>query len=479
MNTSSRSLILPAFTPREYQSQAALFLVDRPRSMLVADPGLGKTGTSLMALDMLKLIGSSFFPALVLAPKRVADVVWAGEKDKWASFQHLNVVQITGNDLDYVHKGKLFSAKNWQLRVGAADLYICNYELAERLVAQFSGPRWPFKIVIADECSRLKGFRLNKGTVRSSALADIAQFTGRWWNLTGTPVPNGLQDLWGPMYFIDFGQRLKRSYTAFSEAYLIEDPYTRKIRLQHGAAEAIQEAVKDVLVAYRAEDWLDITKPQLLPVEFELPPAARAHYKRMEKELFLEINDAQIEAGTAAIKSSKLLQVCAGSVIDTSTDTTHSVHEARLEALDDVLDQIDPEPLLVSYWWKSDPPRILEHLKRRKIPARLYQSKKDEQDWNSRKVRVMLLHEQSAFGLNLHEPCRDILHYSYTWSGELWQQMNERVGPARQAQAGKKAAVRVWYAMAKGTIDQDLVDSNFGKITVEQAFKRARARSRS
>ncbi len=469
---------LPKFNPRDYQSEAGLFLVEHPRAMLVADPGLGKTGMSLLALDLLKLIGSSFFPALVLAPKRVADVVWAGEKDKWSSFQHLKVQQITPDDLDNVHKGRFKPAKNGPLKVGWADIYICNYELVERLVMMFPGSRWPFKIVIADECSRLKGFRLNKGTVRASALADIAQFTGRWWNLTGTPAPNGLQDLWGQMYFVDFGERLKRSYTAFSEAYLMEDRYTRKIKLQSGAAEAIQEAVKDVLVAYRAEDWLDITKPQELAVEFELPPTVRAQYRRMEKEFFLEVDDAQITAGTAMVKSTKLLQICAGSIIDTETEETHAIHDARLEALDDVLEQIEPEPLLVSYWWKSDPPRILAHLARKKILARVYQGKQDEQDWNARKFRVLLLQEQSAFGLNLHGPCRDILHYSYTWSAELWQQMVERVGPARQAQAGKKAAVRVWYAVAKGTVDQDVVDSNFQKITVEQALKRARARSR-
>jgi hypothetical protein len=280
------------------------------------------------------------------------------------------------------------------------------------------------------------------------------------------------------MYFIDFGERLKRSYTAFSEAYLMEDRYTRKIKLQSGAAEAIQEAVKDVLVAYRAEDWLDITKPQELAVEFELPPAVRAQYRRMEKEFFLEVDNAQITAGTAAIKSSKLLQICAGSIIDTETGETHEVHDARLEALDDVLEQIEPAPLLVSYWWKSDPARILAHLARKKILARVYRGKQDEQDWNARKFRVLLLQEQSAFGLNLHEPCRDVMHYTYTWSAELWQQMVERVGPARQAQAGKKAVVRVWYAVAKGTVDQDVVDSNFHKITVEQALKRARKRSR-
>lgn len=463
-------LSLPTFNPRDYQRIGAQFILEHPRCMLIADPGLGKTGTTLMALDLLKMVGSSYFPALVLAPKRVADVVWTNEVEKWSTFkENLSIVQITGTER---RRLDILSAPR-------SDIYVCNYELVEWLVSLWPQEKWPYKIVVADECSRLKGFRLNKGTKRSTALAKISQVTGRWINLTGTPCPLGLHDLWGQYYFLDRGERLKRSYTAFMEAYFIENQWTHKITTQHGADKAIYDAVKDITLTLRAEDWLDITKPQELAVEFELPPAAREQYRRMEREFFLEIDDAQITAGTAAIKSSKLLQICAGSVIDTESGVAHSVHDARLEALDDVLDQIDPEPLLVSYWWKSDPARILEHLKRRKIPARLYRGKQDETDWNARKFRVLLLHEQSAFGLNLHEPCRDILHYSYYWNAELWQQMMERVGPARQAQAGKKAAVRIWYAVAKGTVDQDVVDSNFGKITVEHAFKRARARSRN
>jgi hypothetical protein len=429
---------------------------------------MGKTGMTLSLLDLLKLVGSNFLPALIFAPKRVADVVWTAEARKWSTFKDLSVVQITGTEK---RRLEILSAPR-------SDVYVCNYELAEWLVSLWPQEKWPFKVVVADECSRLKGFRLNKGTKRSTALAKISQFTGRWINLTGTPCPLGLQDLWGQYYFLDQGQRLKRSYTAFMEAYFIEDQYTRRITTQHGAEAMIHDAIKDITIVFRAEDWLDIQKPQELAVEFELPPAVRDQYRQMEKEFFLRLPDAEIEAGTAAIKSSKLLQMCAGSIIDTETEETHHVHDARLETLDDVLDQIEPEPLLVSYWWKSDPARILEHLKRRKIAARVYRGKQDELDWNARKYRVMLLHEQSAFGLNLHEPCRDILHYSYFWNAELWQQMNERVGPARQAQAGKKAAVRVWYAAAKGTVDHDVVDSNFRKITVEQAFKRARARSR-
>ncbi len=459
---------LPQYNPRPYQHIGTQFMLDHPRCEIIAEPGMGKTGMTLSLLDLLKLVGSNFLPALIFAPKRVADVVWTAEARKWSTFKDLSVVQITGTEK---RRLEILSAPR-------SDVYVCNYELAEWLVSLWPQEKWPFKVVVADECSRLKGFRLNKGTKRSTALAKISQFTGRWINLTGTPCPLGLQDLWGQYYFLDQGQRLKRSYTAFMEAYFIEDQYTRRITTQHGAEAMIHDAIKDITIVFRAEDWLDIQKPQELAVEFELPPAVRDQYRQMEKEFFLRLPDAEIEAGTAAIKSSKLLQMCAGSIIDTETEETHHVHDARLETLDDVLDQIEPEPLLVSYWWKSDPARILEHLKRRKIAARVYRGKQDELDWNARKYRVMLLHEQSAFGLNLHEPCRDILHYSYFWNAELWQQMNERVGPARQAQAGKKAAVRVWYAAAKGTVDHDVVDSNFRKITVEQAFKRARARSR-
>jgi len=443
------------FIPHEHQRIGAEFILDHPRCTLVADPGMGKTGTTLMVIDLLKLVGSTFFPVLILAPKRVAEVVWTGERDRWSTFKDISMIRVLGDK----------RAREAALREPVADVYICTYDLAPWLVEQWPQEKWPFKTVIADESSRLKSFRLNQGGKRAQALSNVAKFTGRWVCLTGTPMSNGPIDLWGAQWFVDFGEALKRSFTAYKEAYFIENQYSHKLSLQHGAEAAIHEALKPTMLALRSEDWLDITQPQLLPVEFEMPPAARAQYKQMEKEFFLQLTDADIEADTAAIKSSKLLQICAGSVIDTETQLTHAVHEGRLETIDDVLDQIEPEPLLVSYWWKSDPPRILEHLKKRKISARLYSGKQDEIDWNARKYRVLLLQEQSAFGLNLHGPCRDILHYSYTYNAELWQQMVERVGPARQAQIGKKAAVRVWYAQAKGTIDADVIDSNFRKIS--------------
>jgi SNF2-related domain len=444
---------------------AAQWLLDHPRGMLVADPGLGKTSIILLVLEILRLTGSNSFPAVVFAPKRVADVVWTGECEKWDAFQDLSIIKIMGPE----------EARLAALRRSVADIYVINYDLIPWLTTLWSPQSWPFKTAVADESSRLKSFRLNKGGVRAAALSNIARYTERWWNLTGTPAPSGLQDLWGQMWFVDFGERLKRSYTAFSEAYLMEDRYTHRIRTQMGADATIADKIRDVMISFRAEDWIDLTREQEIPVEFSMPPEAMARYLEMERDYFLEIDDSQINAGTAMVKSMKLLQIASGSIYDDET-SAHSVHDARLEVLDDVLDQIEPEPLLVSYWWKTDPPRILKHLESRRIPARLYQGAQDEADWNARKFRVLLLQEQSAYGLNLHEPCRDILHYSYWWSGELWTQMIGRVGPVRQAQAGKKQVVRVWYAKAIGTIENAVVDSNFRKITVEEALKRARAR---
>jgi SNF2-related domain len=453
------------FVPGRHQLIGAEYLIDHPRCMFVADPGLGKTSTTLTAAGLQMLTASNFFPALVLAPKRVADVVWTGERDKWDAFQDLSMIKVMGEE----------DVRRAQLKRAVADIYIINYELVPWLVDLWPQEKWPFRSVIPDECSKLKGFRLNKGGKRAAALAKIARWTQYWWNLTGTPIPNGLQDLWGQMWFVDFGERLKRSYTAYMEAFFMEHPYTHRISPQAGAEAMIHDLVKDVMISFRAEDWLDITKPQEIPVEFDLNPAAQARYDEMERTYFMEIDDRQIEAGTAMVKSAKLLQIVAGSIYDHESDV-HNIHDDRLQTLDGVLEQLaDREQLLVSYWWKTDVPRIMKHLEKLGVKARVYNGQKDEDDWNARKYRVLLLQEQSAFGLNLHEPCRDVFFYTYTWSGELWTQFINRVGPTRQAQAGKKCVVRVWYAKARGTIDSAVVDSNFGKITVEQALKRARA----
>jgi hypothetical protein len=459
------------FIPREHQRLGTQFLIDHRRAMLVADPGLGKTSTTFSALDILQMAGSSAFPALVIAPKRVADVVWTGERDKWDAFQHFKVVRIEADDLSYTHKGKRYQAKRGKLSVGGADIYIVNYDLAQRLVEEFPGAKWPFKTVIADESSKLKSFRLSKGGARASALSDIAHYVLRWINLTGTPCPNGLQDLWGQLWFIDYGERLGRTYTHFFDRFFLRNEYTQKVTLQHGAEESIHEAVKDVMCVFRVEDWLNVLEPQVIPVQFKLPDAAQVQYNAMEKDYFLSLNDKDIEAGTAAVKSFKLLQMCSGAVYD-DTGTAHKIHDAKIEALAEIVEQTGKEPLIVTYWWKFDAAAL-----RAAFPkSEIYSGQVQQDRFNAGKIKMLLLHEQSAYGISLHHGGRDIVFYSYVWNAELRQQMIERCGPARQAQAGYNRVVRIWDISAIDTIEGDVIESNAGKISVEQALKRARAR---
>lgn len=436
-------------------------LIDHKRTMLIADPGLGKTSMVLAAAQILKMLGSNFFPALVFAPKRVADVVWTGEQKKWDAFQDLRVTQIVGSPEERLAI----------LRQPKSDLYVANYELIPWFMKQWTQENWPFKLVIPDECQRLQGFRLEKGSSWATHLSNIAKYTGRWWNLTGTPSSNGLQALWGQMWFIDYGLSLGRTYTDFMQTFFREHPYTRKITLLPGAADEIRKLVAPHMLVLRAEDWLDLQVPQYIPVPFNLPTSARIAYMEMERKLFTEVGDRGIEAKTAAAKWSKLLQMCSGSVYD-EAHGPHDVHEEKMEALRDVVDQNGGEPLLVTYWWKFDPDNI-----RKAFPhARVYEGQRTEDEWNAGKIKMLLLHEQSAHGLSLHEVCRDVCFFSYTSNAELRKQMIARIGPVRQFQAGFKRIVRVWDIQADDTIEQDVIESNDEKLSVEDAFRRGQAR---
>ena len=456
------------FVDQPWQPIGTKFIVDNPRCMLVADPGMGKTAMTLKALKILHMCGSSFFPALILAPKRVAEVVWDGEVRRWDVFKDLSVLKVIGER----------EARMAALKSSIADIYVCNYENAPWLVEQFGGSKWPFKIVVADESPRLKSFRLNKGGQRAEALGKIARFTGRWLNLTGTPMPNGEQDLWGQMWFVDFGERLKRSYTAYMDAYFKENPYSRKITCLPGQEAVIQELVKDRVMSLLAEDWLPLDKPQIIPVEVVLPPKALIQYKQMEKEFFTTVSEREIEtaveAGTAAAKSSKMMQIASGSIWDENS-MPHKIHEAKVEGLADIVEQTNGAPLVVAYWWKFDPPRIIEAFPK----AKVYSGPQDEAAFNAGKIPMLLLNWNSAYGLNLARNCRDLVCYSYWWNAELWTQMLDRIGPVRQYQVGKKCVVRIWQIIAQDTIDDGVIASNARKITMETAFKRARARRKN
>ena len=448
------------FTPHWYQREATQFILDTPRCNLWLPMGAGKTTAVISALDILHLAGSNYFPALVIAPKRVAEVVWSGEVYKWDCFKHLRVIKIMGTQKE----------RRDALKAKKADIYVTNYDNLIWLERNL-GKQWPFGIVILDESTRVKGFRLSGGGLRAWQLSKIVKHTGRWINLTGTPVTNGLTDLWGQMWFVDYGERLGRTYTQFMERYFRTDDYTHKVHPLPGAEDEIHAAIGDVVYALRLEQCLpDVSKPLHVPIEVELPPSARKLYDTMEKDFFVELGDG-IEAPTAAVKSMKLLQLASGAIYDSARDV-HPIHDAKIDALKELAEDC-AEPLLVAYHFKFDIPRIQKVFPK----ARVLQGEKDISDWNQGKIQMLLAHPASAgHGINLAAGGRNIVFFSHDWNLETRQQIIERLGPARQAQLKTGKITRIFDIVAKDTLDSDVLECTAGKLTVQQALVNARSR---
>lgn len=462
------------FVPHAYQRLASRFLLDTPRANLWAKPGMGKTGTVYMTLDILKLASSCFFPALVLAPLRVAQIVWPKEQREWYDFAGLKVATILGTAQE---------REEALLRTGC-DVFVVNYDNAQWLCERL-GKKWPFRIVIADESTKIKSFRgwldkdtgllrtNGKGGKRSAALAHIAQNTGRWVNSTGTPATNGLLDLWGQQWFIDHGARLGRSFGDYKRRYFMTDQYTGITSAQLGAEAEIHRRLADCTMALRPEDWMSIETPISTVVEADMPPEAAKIYRKMERDYFIEIGAVAtpVEAQNALAKSAKLLQLAVGAVYD-AEKTVHHVHDAKLDALESVINECGGESVLVGYYFKFDVPRI----KARFPNAREIKTEADVADWNAGRIPIGLAHPASlGHGQNLQHGGRIVVFYSHTWDLELRLQFIERVGPTRQAQAGYKRAVLIYDLMTRGTIEREVLMRHEKKLSIQEALMLARA----
>jgi SNF2 family DNA or RNA helicase len=445
------------YNPYVYQRKGTDFLIETPRAALFAGMGLGKTSMTMAALDLLAMAGSNYFPALVIAPKRVAQVVWSEEAAKWDAFQGLNVCRLIGTETERLAA----------LKGPKADIYTINYENIEWLCTQFTPERWPFRIVIADESTRLKGFRLQGGGSRTRALSFIARHTGRWINLTGTPITNGMIDMWGQYWFLDFGQRLRRTYTQFESEWFEVNQYSRERKLRPGAADELMALTKDITLSLKTEDCLPVLKTQYIQIECELPKKARRQYDEMEAKFFLEdFGEFGIEAPSAAAKSAKLMQMASGFIYDENHEI-HDIHDAKIEALRELKRDID-EPLLVAYYWN---PADIHKLKKAFPDARLYNSDQDRLDWNAGKVDMFLLHPASGgHGLDFADGGRNIVFFSQTWNLEYRQQIIERLGAARQFQAGHHRVCRVFDLLALDTVDYACMKRNEGKLSIQEAL---------
>lgn len=451
-----------SFTPRPYHGLAMNHLANVERGAIFAKPGMGKSVMALTFLDYLHNVWGESQPTLVLAPLRVARDTWANEAHKWDHLAGLEVVPIVG-DAD---QRKAALRKD-------APVYTTNYDNLVWLREQFAGKPWPFATVVADESTKLKGFRLKQGGVRAQALGKIAHTdVERWINLTGTPASNGLEDLWGQTWFLDAGVRLGRTFSAFRDRWFrpVKSGDFHNYRATDYAQTEIQERLADICLTLDPKDWFDLQDPIVNIIEVELPKSARVKYREMERELFTMIEGNEVEAFNAAAKSQKCLQLANGAVYLEAerygAGTWVECHTEKLDALRELAEETGDDPLLVAYQFKSDLARLLREFPdgiNLSEPAGMARAMRGE-------GKLWFGHPQSmghgVDGLQYH--CNTIVFFAQDWNLEYHDQVLERVGPVRQLQAGKNRGVFVHYIVARQTIDELVMARRESKRSVQE-----------
>jgi hypothetical protein len=421
----------------------------------------------LTLLSLLKTAYGDTSKTLVLAPKRVAAEVWPEQVAQWPHLKDFKLRAIAGPP-----SARLEAIK------APAHAYTCTYELLPWLVEEL-GSRWPFTRVVADESTRLKNFRLRQGGVRASALSRVAHSqVNEWINLTGTPAPNGYADVWGQQWFIDKGERLGRSYSAFERRWFarfsgVLGHHFGPLRPLPGAEQQIGDAIADCTFVIRPEDWFNLETPLVSQVWVELPPAAMKAYQALQRDLVAEFSGVEINAVNTLAKSRKCLQVATGAVYDDDR-IARWAHDAKIEALQSLVAESGGESLIVVYQHKHE----LERLRKAFPQGRtLADAKNITQLWNEGRLPLLFLHPRSAgHGLNLQHGGRTVVFFAIDWDKELHDQVIERVGPVRQAQAGYNRVVKIYYILAHKTIDAVVYDRLLGKGNA-QALLQAYVRS--
>ena len=454
------------FTPRPYQKDMIEFMISTSRCALWAGMGTGKTSATLTAVDTLHTFMEDMYPMLVVAPLRVAQSTWPDEVTKWAHLNHLKVSVVTGD-----------KKKRMAALAEDAHIYTTNYEQLEWLVDLY-GKKWPFKTVVADELTRLKSFRVRQGGSRAKALGSIAfKYVKRFIGLTGTPAPNGVKDLHGQIWFIDQGQRLGRSYTAFTDRWFKTGWDGYSLQVLPGAQDEIEEKLKDICLTIDGADHFDLREPIINKIYIDLPPKARKIYNDMEKTMFMELEAGDVEAFGAAARTMKTLQIAQGACyIDEKAETWETVHDEKIKALESVIEEANGMPVLVAYNFRSDRERLLRAFPSGKL---LDKEPSTITKWNKGQIPILFAHPASAgHGLNLQDGSNIICFFAHNWNLEEYQQILERLGPVRQMQAGHDRPVFVHHIIARDTVEEQVLERLETKADVQTLLMAAMKRAK-
>lgn len=424
-----------------YQVAAVDHILNHTHCGLFLEMGLGKTVSTLTAINKLMYEELAINRVLVIAPKRVAESVWDTEIGKWEHLKHLKVSKIVGDA-----KTRLNALKT------RADIYTIGRDNIAWLCKFYAGKRMPFDMLVIDELSSFK----NHKSVRFRSLRVVQPQFLRVVGLTGTPAPNGLIDLWAQIYLLDRGERLGKFITRYRDEYFRPGRRNGAViysyDLRKGADQAIHKKISDICMSMKSKDYLTLPKriTNIITVNFD--ENLRKQYDSFEKEQVLSLfeDNAEITALSAATLSNKLLQFANGAIYD-EKGGVHHVHDLKIEAVEELLDDANGKPVLIAWTFRHDRDRLMEALK--SYHPRELKNGDDIRAWNEGKIPVLLMHPASGgHGLNLQAGGHIIIWFGQTWSLELEQQFN-----ARLDRQGQTESVIVNKIVAAKTIDEDVI----------------------
>lgn len=412
-----------------------------------------KTVITLTAINELRYNRWAVQRVLIVAPKKVAEGTWSNEANKWDHLRHLRVSLVCGSQ-----------QKRLRALATPADVYVINRDNVAWLVDYFKNA-WPFDMVVLDESSSFK----NSQSKRFKALRAVRNRINRLVELTGTPSSNGLMDLWAQIYLLDGGARLGKTIGQYRERFFDPDKRNRvqvfSWAPKDGSMEYIQKAIGDICISMKSEDYLQLPDRiyDEVPVVLDAP-AAKA-YKRLEREMLLELDEGTVTATSAGVLTGKLLQLCNGAVYDGDRRAI-DIHKCKIEAFLEMLEQLHGQHALVFYNFQHDRDRLLTALEPLDLRVRIYQGPRDELDWNEGRVDILLAHPAScAYGLNLQNGGHHIIWFGLTWSLEQYDQANKRLH--RQ---GQKQPVTVHLLVVQGGMDADVVAALQRKGDTQEAL---------
>lgn len=439
------------YVAHNYQNYAKNFILAHKVSALFLDCGLGKTITTLTAINELMYDSFEISKVLIIAPLRVAQSTWKEEIEKW---DHLNLLRYSIAVGD--EKERLKALKQ------NSDIYIINRENVDWLVTK-SGIDFNFNMLIIDELSSFKSHT----SKRFKSLLKIRPYFERVVGLTGTPSSNGLMDLWAEFRVLDLGERLGRYITHYRNEFFLPDKRNGAIifsyKPQPNAEERIYRRLADMTISMKSTEYLKMPELILNDLEINLSEEDQIKYKKFKKEMVMTIQEKEIDAINAASLSNKLIQLANGSIYD-EDKKFYEVHNKKLDKLEEIIESANGKPVLVAYWFKADKERIEKRFKVREI-----KTAGDIKQWNKGMIDLALIHPASAgHGLNLQSGGSTLVWFSLTWSLELYQQTN-----ARLYRQGQKDTVVIHHLITKNTIDEDIMKSIKRKDKTQEALMKA------